>query len=241
MTDYTPRPDPEVLKRWPVSSWEWPRIIVYVPLLPAMPYADEVFPHFWAIAQQGVPFLPTKFGCIDAARNRAAEALLISEFTHILMLDGDQKHPVDIVQRLARHVIADPERLVVAGIYHNRRPPFAPLAWRVDHEQLTHAQMVDYQPGRLEVDAAAAGCMLVDRRVFERIERPWFYHSYEGVQEAKAEFNYPTEDIGFCVKLFEAGIGITLDTTVNSPHAATTWIDRAAMLAYQQAEANRDA
>ena len=62
MSDFTPHPDYEVLKRWPVSSWPWPRIVAYVPLLPALPNADQVFPHFWAIAQQGVPFLPAPFG-----------------------------------------------------------------------------------------------------------------------------------------------------------------------------------
>ncbi len=217
-------PDYSVLEQYPVSSWEWPRIVVFIPILPALPYADEVLPHFFEIARTGVSFFYHPFGSIDSTRNKVAESLLESDYTHVLMLDADQKHAPDIVQKLAGWVINKPERLVVAGLYFNRRPPYLPLAW-VKQDDGFYYQVHKWERGLVEdVDLVAAGCLLINREVFERVERPWFYHDYEGAQERKSEFNYPTEDIGFCKKVREAGIQICLDTTINSPHGTNAWV-----------------
>ena len=121
MSDFTPKPDLSVLNKWPIGGWEWPRIVVHIPMMSALLYADKVFGRLWAIAQQGVPFLPLGADVTHVVRNRAGEALLMSDFTHILMLDADHLHQVDIVQRMARRVIQDPTRQVVAGLYFNRR------------------------------------------------------------------------------------------------------------------------
>jgi len=120
---------PAILETSP-ATWKWPRIAVFVPLLPALPYADEVLPYFIEIARTGVRFVYHTFGSIDSVRNRVAEGILMDDtFTHVLFLDADQKHPIDIVPKLARWVIEKPERLIVGGLYYNRRPPYLPLAW----------------------------------------------------------------------------------------------------------------
>jgi len=223
------------LNQRPISAWTWPKIVVFIPILPALPYADEVMPHFLEIARTGVDFFYHPFGSIDSVRNRVCEALLMSNFTHILMLDADQKHPINIVQRLARWVIEKPERLVVAGLYFNRREPFMPLAWFEEDDGLY--QFVDWEDGLIEdprMAGVAAGCLLISRKVFEKIERPWFYHIYDGAQEKKADFVYPTEDIGFCKKVREAGIQICIDTTIKSPHGRNAWVDEETYRTYNQ-------
>lgn len=214
----------EQLERSP-ATWEWPKIAVFVPILPAMPYADEVLPHFFEIARTGVKFIYHPFGSIDSVRNRVAEGILASDdITHVLFLDGDQRHPIDIVPRLAKWLLLKPERQIIGGLYFNRRPPYLPLAWAKSDDGFYY-QLHKWEQGLIEgLDLIAAGCMLIDKKVFELVERPWFYHDYEGVQDRKAEFVYPTEDIGFCKKARSAGIEICLDTTINSPHARTSWV-----------------
>lgn len=209
---------------YPIDAWEWPRIAVFVPLTPAMPYADEVFPHFIEIARTGVRFFYHPYGSTDSVRNRIAETLLLSDYTHILYLDSDQKHLPDIVVRMAKWVIEDRNRLVVAGLYFNRREPFLPLAW-VKGEDGHYYQIHKWGRGLIRgVDLVGSGCMLVSRCVFGMIERPWFFYDYEGAQEKKTDFVYPTEDIGFCKKVRAAGIEIYLDTTIVSPHARPGWV-----------------
>jgi hypothetical protein len=220
------------LERSP-ATWEWPRIAVFVPMLPSMSYADELFPHFIEIARTGVRFVYHPFGLIDGVRNRVAEGVLADDsFTHVLYLDADQKHPIDIVPRLAKWVIEKPERLIIAGLYFNRRPPYAPNAWAKGDDGFYY-QIHKWDRGLIEgIDLVGTGCLLVNKKVFEIIERPWFYFDYAGAQEKKGDFIYPGEDIGFCKKARAAGIEICLDTTIDSPHGRTTWVNEKTYRSY---------
>ena len=240
MSDFTPHPDKAVLNQWPVSSWAWPRIVVFVPLTAALGNSYSVFPRFWAIAQQGVPFLPIQPDVTHVARCRAGEALLKTDFTHILMLDQDHIHDAYIVQKMARWVIENPERMVVAGLYFNRREPYEPLAWAKD-ERGRMCRIMDWTPGIIDnIEMCGTGCMLINREVFEKIKRPWFWYDHAGIEEAKADFVYPTEDIWFCNRVREAGMMISLDTTIKMPHARTEWVDETSYRDYAVAHAVED-
>ena len=118
----------EVLDIKPIAHWPWPRIVVCIPQERAMSHADDVFYNFWAIAQQGLPIIPLPYGRIDVTRNKAAIQLLRSDMTQLLMLDIDHKHPWDIVQRLARWVLADNKIQIVGGMNYRRSKPFEPCA-----------------------------------------------------------------------------------------------------------------
>ncbi len=220
------------LERSP-GTWEWPRIAVFVPMLPAWPYADDVWPHINEIARTGVRFLYHPYGVIDGVRNRVAEGVLLDdEFTHVLYLDSDQKHPIDIVPRLAKWILEDHERLIVAGLYFNRRPPYAPNVWMKGEDGLYY-QAHNWGQGLIEgIDLVGTGCLLINKKVFEMLDRPWFYNSYEGIQEKKGNFVFPGEDIGFCKKARAAGIEIYLDTTIDSPHARTSFVNEKTYRSY---------
>ena len=211
-----------VLKSWPVANWEWPKIAVFVPMVSALPYADNVFFNFLEIAQGGVPFFRLPYARTDVARNRGAQALLDSEFTHILMLDSDHPHPIDIVQRLARRVIEDPERLVVAALAFRRGEPYDPLVW-VKKDDGVYA-VVEWEENSL-IDAYIVGtpAMLIHRSVFEQISKPWFYYDYTEINQPN--FSWPTEDVGFCKKVCEAGIHIYCDTSIVTPHMRSVTVD----------------
>ena len=101
-----------------------------------------MFPNFIEIARTGVPFMHLPYGFADRMRNEAAKQLLSSrrKFTHIVMLDADHTHPPDIVHRLAKHVIEDPDRLIVGGINFKRTEPFAPCAAIVEDDKVYRPQ-----------------------------------------------------------------------------------------------------
>lgn len=228
----TPQPL-DTLKVQPIRAWEWPRPVVFVPLFPALPYAEQVFFSFIAIAQQGVPFLQIPYGRTDLVRNIAVKALLESDYTHILMLDADHKHPADIVQRLARWVLADRSIQIVGGLNFRRIAPYDPCAFikTPNGNGKEYSYPHEWDQGLLEVDLIGTGCVLIAREVFKAMEPPWFYYPYKDA----AEDNYPTDDVGFSRNCQAAGIKMYVDTTTTSPHMMSTAIDEQTFRSYWQA------
>jgi hypothetical protein len=209
----------DVIKTLPISNWEWPRIVVFIPLPIALPFVSDVLPNFIAIAQQGAPFIWVPHGRTDYVRNQAADKLLESSYTHILMLDSDHKHPPNIVQRLARHVVEDPSRQIVGGLNFRRGEPYDPLI-NVRQEDGSYIIPEEWDAGLIEVDIIGTGAVLISRSVFEEIGKPFFWYDYSHVDID----SYPSEDIAFCKKARGEGFRIWCDTTVVSPHMKPGWV-----------------
>lgn len=211
MTKKNGDPNFDILGQYPIMNWEWPKIVVYVPLTHSIPYAPDVFPSFIEIARQGVPFMHLPYGFADRMRNEAVKQFMKTNMTHILMLDVDHVHPRDIVQKLARNIIEDPDRLIVGGLNFKRTEPFAPcVSYKKDD---SFYRPYEWTPGLIEVDRLGFGCVLIAREAFERTEFPWFVNAP----------HYETETLGshdnyFCEKAQEAGIKIWCDFRVTSPH-----------------------
>lgn len=207
----------EILKQRPIEAWDYPRILVGVPLERSMSYSSEVFYNFWAIAQQGVPVVQIPYGNrIDVIRNKMAVMLLKSNFTHLLMLDVDHRHPRNIVQRLARWIITKPHIQVVGGLNFRRSEPYDPCCgfWGNDGKYYPPAE---WGKGLIEVDVIGTGSILIDREVFEIIPPPWFYFDYSRVWAD----DWISEDIVFSQQCNKYNIDLYVDTTTTSPHITT--------------------
>ena len=209
----------EVLGALPIEAWDYPRIMLGVPMERTVSYASQTFYSFWQIAQQGVPIIRMPYGRIDVARNKFAVELLRSDFTHLLMLDLDHAHPKDIVQKLARWTLMEPFAKVVGGLNFRRSAPFDPCCgfWGDDDKYYPPAQ---WEEGLIRVDIVGTGSILIAREVFELIEPPWFYFDYSKVWENK----WIGEDITFARKCQEHDIDEFVDTTVTSPHMQAAFI-----------------
>ena len=219
----------EVLKYYPIKAWPWPRIALFVPMFSALPYADRVFYQFMRIVSQGIDIIEHPYGRTDYVRNIVSDEFRKPMrgnepfYTHILMLDADHVHPVDIIQRLAKRVLENPDRLVVAGLNFKRTAPFTPCAFLKDPNGGDNFySMMDIPEGIIEVAAIGTGCILIAREAFDRLEKPYFYYEYAGADDG----NYPSEDIGFSVNCRKAGIKIWCDTTVTSPHMSDVYVDK---------------
>jgi hypothetical protein len=172
------------------------------------------------VALRGWPLLESGYGRTDVNRNRIAQQLLNSDYTHVLMLDTDQLHPPDVVERHARWVLSDPARLVIGGMHFRRGAPFDPLVFIMGDDGLFHSP-VEWPQGLIECHALGHGTLLVAREVFERLQKPYWGYDYAQVDDDK----YPSEDMYFCHMCRAAGIRMWVDTTITSPHLYTTVID----------------
>ena len=220
----------ERLGTLPIASWIWPRVLVAVPLERSIANASLVFHRFMEIAAQGPAFLKQDYTRTDLARNRFAIKLLESQYTHLLMLDVDHVHPADIIQRLARWPLMNPEIEVVGGLNFRRSEPYEPCCFFKDEESGSVNAPAQWSPGLLKVDYIGTGSILIAREVFEKIEPPWFQNIY-GIEANWAD-EWPGEDIGFSEKCQRAGVNMWVDTTTTSPHVGDRLIGEKTFRAY---------
>lgn len=143
---------------------------------------------------------------IDHQRNEAVFAMMKGGFDSLFFLDDDVFAPPDTYYRLAERDVD-----IVGGLYYRRGDPIEPVMRMEDKQPKT------FNVGEVgEVDYVGAGCLLVKRRVFEKLGYPWF-------KWLDATSSLPPdercEDYFFCRKAKEAGFKIHIDTSVKCLHA----------------------
>lgn len=212
-----------------MKSTRAPRPVVGVLLERSISHADKVLFPLLAIAQQGFPFMTMPHGRTDLVRNKMALQLLSSNFTHLIMLDVDHTHPVDIVQRLMKNFTTYPELKVVGGLNFRRGEPYDPCAF-IKGDDGRYYPMSEWPAGLIRVDALGTGCIAIARETFEELPPPWFFNPYDRIMEDI----WPGEDIGFAKLCAEHGIEQYVDTTITSPHLIDAVVDESTFQAFIQ-------
>ena len=194
------------------------RIVVGIPMERTI--MQEAFFGFAAILQQGWSLAQLPYTRNDVARHKLCQFLLQSDYTHLLMLDSDHVHPVDVVPRLARWFQTYPQVRVVGGLNFRRGEPYDPCAF-VDPGDGEFHRLAEWGNGAVRVDALGTGSMMIDKRVFELLpeEKGWFDYAYPN------HTGWPGTDMAFSARCREAGVGLWCDTTCTSPHIGTMMID----------------
>lgn len=153
------------------------------------------------------------------ARNKAVEAAIKADCTHIFFLDHDVLLPPETLTVLAAH-----DAPIACGLYYVKTKPPEPLMVRdeVVPTDWTHGDLV-------EVDVTGLGCALIDLAVFDKIDQPWFEtgtkyteDSYFYRRLAKATGIRPLVDTGLCCahKSLETGDLYFFDQETGKP----TWM-----------------
>lgn len=177
----------------------------------------DVFWRFMTIAQQGWALIPSTYAATDAQLEAVTEAFMAdTQFTHLVTLALDHKHPKNCINKLVQHVTEDPGKLVVGILCHRRGEPYDPLAFQLDEHNHMYGQSV-WEPGLHQVYGFGPGCTIFAREVFERLGQPYWPISY---QDGKCVREDPT----FWRRCYTAGIAQWVDTTQYSPHMAIRWI-----------------
>ena len=188
----------------------------------------ETFGAFLRIARQGWDMVFTDYGRIDLTRCRMAQKLLETDHTHLIMLDADHVHPMDVVAKLVRWAHIDRDKYqIVGGLNYRRGEPYEALAFLRDETTRNYYTLEDWPAGMFQVAALGTGCIMIDRRVFEAIPAPWFAYTYPQKYTDDGSFNWPTDDTYFAQRCEEHGITQWVDTTIVSPHGKWVYVDKA--------------
>lgn len=152
---------------------------------------------------------------IEAVRNSIVEQALQSGCTHLIMFDTDQIIPSDTITKLLAHDLP-----VASAPVFRRYPPFDSLMYRGEPGKYELVPDEEVEIGGLvEVDATGTGCIMYKTEVFLKIDAPWFEFSI-------GKDGKPIgEDIGFCIKLKEAGYKIFVDTSIHIGHVGSLSVD----------------
>lgn len=179
--------------------------------LPSPEYVPEARSFAWGCLYghtKTVTILPiTMMGQDPAqARNQMAAAFLEKGCEAVLFIDCDMLFPPSGLDRLFAHDLD-----IVAADYRKRAAPYGKVGWPLDG-------VTDPEGGLVERTALGLGFMLIRRRVFEKVPRPWFARIYSG--ETEANRGVMTEDYFFCLKAREAGFKVwcDLDVTKETMH-----------------------
>jgi hypothetical protein len=199
------------------GAWELPTPNVYVSTL-----TREIVTTKWASSYRNMQ-LPPGSVCtfvagmpFDHARNTACEAVLNNGFQWLFFLDDDVCIPPDTIHRLVAKN-AD----IISGLYYRRAPPIVPVA-RVINEKKEVLWVESWNPpgATIEVDMVGAGCMLIHRRVLEKMSKPWF--EWELSRPDPLPLARPalrgSEDFAFCLRAKLHGFKIYLDTSIQCQH-----------------------
>ncbi len=136
------------------------------------------------------------------------------EWEWIWFLDDDHAFWPSLLLKLLQHGVD-----AVTPVCLTRVPPFSPIAatgWADDeHTARTRIDLNDHPEGGLvEIQAGGGGIMLVQRRVLEALDDPWFspLPTGEGLGE----------DLHFCDKARAEGFKIYLDLDTQIGHLTST-------------------
>lgn len=180
-------------------------VLCLLGMLKEMPYDYQIFEH--------------KSCLVPKNRRIIAEEFCQSDCTHLLFIDTDMLFPNQAVQAL---VEADKE--VVAVNCTNRKSPVRFTAQRAGVMVPTKKDSV----GLEEVDRVGTGVILIERQVFNFIQKPWFGLGWN--PKSGQELG---EDYMFCQQCNKASIPIYIDHDLSRavfhmgiyPYGARDYID----------------
>lgn len=172
---------------------------------------------------------------IAAARNALVRNFLATDGEWLFMVDDDMVFQSNALAELLK--TADKkERPVVGGFaYAAGRDGYFSTIWTLDEDR-NPVRVDDYPPGEvLRVVGTGAACLLVHRKVFEKIEEKYGDTPWPWFQETSLRGHTVGEDFTFCIRVGEAGFPIHVDTSIEFGHEKTVNIDRDFVANWRQA------
>jgi len=151
---------------------------------------------------------------VDRVRNRICKRFLESDADCLLMIDDDVVPPASVLD-MAQH-----DKDVVAGLCYAYLPRlgYYSVAYPSGNSDLKAPRLgigahIEHQ-GLIEVELAGSACLLIQRRVLEALEPPYFTM----LLDDDSLFIKDSEDFTFCRKARAAGFCIWLDTDQPCSH-----------------------
>lgn len=210
-------------------------IKVYTAIDAAVRYLQERGIPVAMIHGEGTYTHDARNNCVKSAFNSPgmADADGYPRWSHLFFVDSDMLFNPDLIYNLYKH-----DKDIACGCYVQKKTPFVPNAGTLNPDGITYDF---YGPnyfdpkGLIEVDMAGTGLMLINRRVFMKMDWPWFEFlrtptTEERAKEQITKYHQRTcevmgEDVAFCRKAKELGFKVWLDLHNQGSHLGSYGYD----------------
>ena len=193
------------IQKWGQDEWDklikhQPLVVIGIPTIGMIHYLFITNTLLGLQRPPGTAITVTARTVVHLARNKIVQKFLESGADYLFFLDDDMLCPSNIIERLIKHNVD-----IVSAIAFKRGEPYNSCAFKKAPEGIMY-NPIEPEQGLVEVDAVGAACMLVHRRVLEKMKDPWFTWGDYG------------EDIMFCRGAQEAGFKIWCDSDLVVGH-----------------------
>jgi hypothetical protein len=195
-----------------------------------IPFGGRLVHPKWALALKTMDFpvnttqtvISVEGQDVTSARNMIVKTALENNCRFLFFLDDDVIVPRQTIQALG-YVLdnyIDDGTMVATGIYCTKTHIAAPVIYRDD----VPGAFWDWQINKIfDIDTAGAGCMMVNTKVFESLEEPYFRTSEEYKPiNGEPILHAVSEDIYFCQSVRKAGFKIKAHGAIVCPHYDNT-------------------
>ena len=173
-------------------------------------------------------------GVISRLRNQVVATFLEKTTDDwLLQIDTDQIFTIDNFKKLIAAADKD-DRPIVSGIVHaawdtdNVYPEPVPCVFKIGEDTGLYAMHEYPEDSIVEIDAAGTGCILIHRRVFEKMREHqdktnegdlWCFYRDMPINQA-----WVGEDIFFSIRVKAMGFKMHAHTGVQLPHKRSYWL-----------------
>jgi len=219
-----------------------PRVLIGVPcgLQTFVAFEDSLQ---YAIKGVGTYFegvVNRAIGYITAdGRNQLVKQAMEGNFDFVFFADSDMIFPPGTLVKMLRKVqqVPEDELPILTGIYNTRSDHrlnvYRWLPDQTTYEAINGNADPDFhlhQEKLYRTDGCGTGCMLIDCRVFDVIEWPWFTYEHWTHKDKR---EWWSEDLVFCKKLYDKGIHVYVDTEIICKHILPTVVVQISDTEYQ--------
>ena len=162
----------------------------------------------WLVRNDGA-YITTQRSPVAFARNAIVAEFLSRKEDYLLMVDSDTVPPDDAVEKLLK--IADKNTVTTGVTAILKGNSLCPNVY-IETEHVEECHPVSHFTKPFEVAGCGASCMLIPRKLLEKMEVPYF-KTIEFDEEKIC-----SEDLYFCEQVRKVGGKIMCDPSVQATH-----------------------
>jgi len=168
---------------------------------------------------------------VDKARNELVRMALKDNCDYIFFIDSDT-----IIPSGALDTLLEMDVDIASGLYFTKSKPYLPVARIKEGDK--HFFLEDFEFNQImEVQGVGMGCCLINMKVFDKMEFPYFKLEWREKDGIKYQI---AEDLYFCDEAVKLGHKVHLNTGVVCSHFGTEVDANHFMMYKEQLKIDRD-